>query len=457
MATIKHTSSKNADYSAAEAYLIFQHDEVTGRVLKDNEGRPLLREEYLLDTLECGGEDYAIACLQANRKYHQNTLRKDVKSHQYILSFDPRDTADHGLTMERAQALGLEFCKKHFAGHPSIVCTHPDGHNQSGNIHVHIIIGNVRVRDVEHLPYMEKPCDWEAGKKHRCTAAFLRYLRSEVMELCQREGLYQIDLLNGRKERITEREYWAQQRGQRELDRQAASVAESGSVKATKYETTKAILRRNIRAALALAANLDEFSTILLQEYGIELRESRGRFSYLPPDRTKPITARMLGDDFSKEAVLAALGANRVRGVGKVAQDKRNSIPLQSKSKNADTLRKLIDIQAKLAAGKGAGYERWAKVFNLKQLSKTLLFLQEHGIQSEAMLNSAIDKADAAVSETTAVIKDLEQRIAANRELQTQVVNYHCGRGVAAQAKADKNPAAFREEHRAELLPYETA
>jgi len=278
-----------------------------------------------------------------------------------------------------------------------------------------------------------------------------------VMELCQREGLYQIDLLNGRKERITEREYWAQRRGQRELDRQMATRIPTDKPKATKYETTKAILRKNIRAALASATNLDEFSTILLQEYGIELRESRGRFSYLPPDRTKSITARMLGDDFSKEAVLAVLDANRVCGVSKAAQDKRKPISFRPKSKSADSLQKLIDIQAKLAAGKGAGYERWAKVFNLKQLSKTLLFLQEHGIQSEAELNSAIGKADTAVSETTAVIKDLEQRIAANRELQTQVVNYHRGHGVAAQAKGVKNPAAFREEHRAELLPYEAA
>ena len=62
---------------------------------------------------------------------------------------------------------------------------------------------------------MEKPCDWQEGMKHRCTAAMLRHLRVETMRLCQEAGLYQIDLLNGTGERITEKEYWAQRRGQR--------------------------------------------------------------------------------------------------------------------------------------------------------------------------------------------------------------------------------------------------
>ena len=59
---------------------------------------------------------------------------EDVKSHHYIISFDPRDGPDNGLTVDRAQALGEQFCKEHFPGHQALVCTHPDGHNHSGNI-----------------------------------------------------------------------------------------------------------------------------------------------------------------------------------------------------------------------------------------------------------------------------------------------------------------------------------
>ena len=127
MATLKHIASKNSDYSAIEAYLIYQHDAFTGKQLLDEQGRPMLRDSYILDTLECGDFSFATACLLANRKYNKNNHPDDIKSHQYIISFDPRDAADNGLTMEKAQALGLNFCKANFPGHPAIVCTHPDG------------------------------------------------------------------------------------------------------------------------------------------------------------------------------------------------------------------------------------------------------------------------------------------------------------------------------------------
>ena len=102
MATLKHIASKNSDYTAIEAYLVYQHDAFTGKQLLDQQGRPMLRESYLLDTLECGDFAFATACLLANRKYGKNTQHGDIKSHQYIISFDPRDAADNGLTMEKA-------------------------------------------------------------------------------------------------------------------------------------------------------------------------------------------------------------------------------------------------------------------------------------------------------------------------------------------------------------------
>ena len=100
MATLKHIASKNSDYTAIEAYLVYQHDEFSGKVILDEQGRPKLRESYLLDTLECGDFSFATACLLANRKYGKNTQHGDIKSHQYIISFDPqrcsRQRLDHG-------------------------------------------------------------------------------------------------------------------------------------------------------------------------------------------------------------------------------------------------------------------------------------------------------------------------------------------------------------------------
>ena len=218
MATFKHISSKNADYGAAEQYLTFEHDEFTMKPTLDENGRLVPREDYRLATLNCGDEDFAVACMRSNLRYGKNQKREDVKSHHYIISFDPRDGTDNGLTVDKAQSLGEEFCKEHFPGHQAIVCTHPDGHNHSGNIHVHIVINSLRIEAVPLLPYMDRPADTKDGCKHRCTDAAMEYFKSEVMEMCHRENLYQIDLLHGSKNRITEREYWAQKKGQLALD-----------------------------------------------------------------------------------------------------------------------------------------------------------------------------------------------------------------------------------------------
>ena len=128
MATFKHISSKNADYGAAEQYLTFEHDEFTMKPTLDGNGQIIPRTGYLISSLNCGDEDFAIACMRSNLKYGKNQKREDVKSHHYIISFDPRDAADNGLTVDRAQQLGEQFCKEHFPGHQALVCTHPDGH-----------------------------------------------------------------------------------------------------------------------------------------------------------------------------------------------------------------------------------------------------------------------------------------------------------------------------------------
>ncbi len=121
MATIKHIPSKNADYGAAEAYLTFEHDEFTMKPTLDEAGRLIPRQDFRLDTLNCGGEDFALSCIRSNLRYGKNNRRDDVKSHHYIISFDPRDAADNGLTVDRAQALGLAYCKEHFPGHQAIL------------------------------------------------------------------------------------------------------------------------------------------------------------------------------------------------------------------------------------------------------------------------------------------------------------------------------------------------
>ena len=464
MATFKHISSKNADYGAAEAYLTFEHDEFTMKPTLDGNGRLIPREDYRISSLNCGGEDFAVACMRANLRYEKNQKREDVKSHHYIISFDPRDGTDNGLTVDQAQELGEKFCKEHFPGHQALVCTHPDGHNHSGNIHVHIVINSLRIYEVPLLPYMDRPADTREGCKHRCTNAAMEYFKSEVMEMCHREGLYQIDLLNGSKERITEREYWAAKKGQLALDKENAAREAAGQpTKPTKFETDKAKLRRTIRQALSQATSFDEFSSLLLRE-GVTVKESRGRLSYLTPDRTKPITARKLGDDFDRAAVFAVLEQNAARAAEAPARspdpprtikDRLQVARAEIAAPKQDGVQRLVDIEQKMAEGKGRGYERWAKIHNLKQAAKTLSVYQQYGFTSPEQLEAAVDTAYQKMRQTSGELKALETKLQGKKKLQRQVLAYAQTKaardGLRAQ-KSEKARAAYRQAHESDFI-----
>ena len=468
MATFKHISSKNADYGAAEAYLTFEHDEFTMKPTLDENGRLIPREDYRISSLNCGGEDFAVACMRANLRYEKNQKREDVKSHHYIISFDPRDGTDNGLTVDQAQELGEKFCKEHFPGHQAIVCTHPDGHNHSGNIHVHIVINSLRIYEVTLLPYMDRPADTRAGCKHRCTNAAMEYFKSEVMEMCHREGLYQIDLLNGSKERITEREYWAAKKGQLALDKENAAREAAGQpTKPTKFETDKAKLRRTIRQALSQATSFDEFSSLLLWE-GVTVKESRGRLSYLTPDRTKPITARKLGDDFDKAAVLALLTQNAHRAAEQTTaipeyphtQKERLREEKTAKTAPADnTLQRMVDREAKRAEGKGVGYDRWASLHNLKQMAATHNFLMENELLDLDKLDAAVESSRKALSEARESLRGIEQSISDKKSLRKVVNDYRRTRPTidAHKKLSGRKAENYRQSHEAEFIIYEAA
>ena len=463
MATFKHISSKNANYGDAEKYLTFEHDEFTMKPTLDEQGRFVPREDYRISTLNCGEEDFAVACMRSNLRYGKNQKREDVKSHHYIISFDPRDGTDNGLTVDKAQELGEKFCREQFPGHQAIVCTHPDGHNHSGNIHVHIVINSLRIEEVPLLPYMDRPADTKAGCKHRCTDAAMEYFKSEVMELCHNAGLYQIDLLNGSANRVTEREYWAKKKGQFAIDRENEKRLENHEpLIHSKFETDKEKLRKTIRKALDRASGFDEFSSLLLQE-GVTVKESRGRLSYLTPDRTKPITARKLGDDFDRTAVLAALEQNAQRTAEKTLPiseyqpTEKGGLQRRNAPKPTpgnDGIQRMVDRAAKRAEGKGMGYDRWAAVHNLKQMAATVAAMEQYGNSPEG-LDEALVSANADLQSSAAELKAAEAALREKKDLQKQVLAYSKTRNVRQGLKAqktDKARKAYRERHESDFI-----
>ena len=270
----------------------------------------------------------------------------------------------------------------------------------------------------------------------------------------------------------TEREYWAKRKGQAALDKENASLAAAGEPpKLTKFETDKEKLRQTIRKALAAATSFEDFSKKLLQE-GVTVKESRGRLSYLTPDRTKPITARKLGDDFDRAAVLETLTQN-AQNAARAAETPlhRQEHPRSLKDRlqrnkaaiNApknDGVQRMVDIAAKKAEGKGRGYEKWATLHNLKQMAATMSIYEESGFSSPEELEAALAAASTELNSVHAELKAVESTLREKKDLQKQLLAYIKTKpardGLRAQ-KTEKARRAYREQRESEFIISESA
>lgn len=475
VAVIKHIASKNADYGESERYLIFQHNEYTQKPILDDEGHMILRDEYYLDGLNCNPFTFASECQELNSYYHKNKNFNEIKSHHYIISFDPKDREECGLTGERAQQLGLTFAKKNFPGHQALVCTHTDGHNESGNIHVHIVINSLRKYDVPQEPYMEFDCESKAGYKHHLSTAYLAHLKQDVMDMCQKEGLHQVDLLSPAERKITEKEYWAQRRGQEKLDKLNQKMLEDGiTPKETRYQTEKQFLRDAIDDAASTSKSPEEFSKILDKKYHIIFKISRNRYSYLHPGRKKYITGRNLGTRYEEDFLLQTFKENAkslsdrkmkieepqvpntVKDLQTALSPDASDIPVPFIFIKSD-LRLVIDLQTCIKAQQSEAYAQKVKLSNLKQMAQTVAYIQEHGYNSLEDFHTALDQASDQTSAARKSLKDTEQQLKDVNEQIHFTGQYLAYKNVYTDYRKSRNKGKFYEEHRAELSLYDTA
>ena len=466
MAILKHIASKNADYGETQRYLMFQYNEDTIKPILDENGRLIPREEYYLDGINCDPFTFDMECKELNAQYRKNQTFDEIKSHHYILSFDPKDTEESELTGERAQQLGLEYARKNFPGHRALVCTHTDGHNQSGNIHVHIVINSLRKHDVERQDFIERPCDSRAGYKHHLTNDYLSYLKQDVMDLCHREQLHQVDLLSPSERKVNDREYRAQRRGQKKLDTLNREMTAGGiTPRKTKFETQKDFLRNAIDEAAASARSLEEFQKQLLDNYHISLKISRGRFSYLHPERGKYITGRNLGTRYEKEYLLSVWEKNskchQNLSPEPDTSDKQSTFANQNDLPAfvfiKSELRLVIDLQNCAKAQANSSYARKVRLSNLQQMAKTVAYIQEHGYDTEDDLKSAFDEAQTQTTEMRKTLRSTEKKL---REVNEQIHytgQYLANKSVYREFLTCKNKKKFRLEHQTEITLYETA
>lgn len=409
MAILKHIAGKNNDYGAAYDYLVFDHDERTGKKLLDPQGFPVIRDKYLIEGLYCMPETFALECRKTNRKYHKNTKPEEIKTHHYIISFDPKDR-ELGLTMEKAQKLGMEYAARNFPGHQAIVATHDDGNgNHSGNIHCHIIINSVRAMDVAELPYDSRPCDQRAGFKHNCTKSLLRYLEDKVVKMCVREGYHQVDFEKS-DQRITNSEY-------KKVHREHRS-------KKPDFQSDKEQLRVWIDEAMASSTDEKSFRKYLLEHFGIEVTESRGKWGYRMQGKEKSVRARKLGDRYEKENVLPSLAKNAIESNRDPQEEMQLPVTIEgAKTESAVIYEyqititlpvhfgKIIDIEGNQKIKNSPAYAQWAKIHNLQIQAEQFAYLSERGLINSPEVEQEYQKVSGEYQKVHGELKSVEAEI----------------------------------------------
>lgn len=464
MAILKHIKSKNANYSNAIDYLIYQQDAKNKKPLRDEYGNTLLRNDLYMDGLNCVPLSFDKDCRMTNKKFHKNQKKEDVKSHHYIISFDPEDVTECGLTGERAQELCMDFVRKNFPGYQAIVVTHTDGDNHSGNIHTHIVINSVRKYEVERQDYMDKPNEEKAGYKHRSTNRFLTHLKKEVMAMCEREGLHQIDLLSPAPEKVTEAEFRAKSRGQEKMDKVNKKITAEGlSPSATTFQTQKDFLRKAIEDCSRKARDFEEFQSLLLENYNISVISQRGRYRYLHPDRSQRVTEKALGTDYGRDH-LEEIFSRNVKGIR--AEKKATAYHSPETDYRKDPLaifyyrtqlRLVVDLQTNVKAMQSEAYAQKVKITNLQQMANTLIYIQEHGYDTRKELSIVTSEVREKLTKAYGKRRELSEKMKVLNSQIHYTGQYFSSKSTYAEFLKSGNKKNFRNEHVSEITAYEEA
>ena len=190
-------------------------------------------------------------------------------------------------------------------------------------------------------------------------------------------------------------------------------------------------------------SSLEEFLD-LMKQAGYEVKKVRGGgLSFCLPgggqDRFTRLRASTLGEGYDLKDIMAAIEG----GTGRRGPERKISLA--------------VDIQAKLAEGKGPGYERWAKVFNLKQMAAALAYLQDNGLTEYSQLEKKAEEASDRFHALSCQIKQTETALKANAELKAATVQYAKTRPVFDKYKASKYSRKFLAEHEADIELYRAA
>jgi hypothetical protein len=300
----------------------------------------------------------------AKREYEyitgRNQGKRDVIAYHIRQSFKPGE-----ITPQEAQEVGYELAMRFTKGkHAFIVAVHTD----TKHIHCAIIFNSTSLD---------------------CKSKFKNFFRSSYAIrrlsdlICAERGLSVIE-----NPKPSKGQNYAEWLGSKE-------------------PTWQEKLRRKIDEVLPACSSFEDFLAAMKAD-GYKINVKRKHITFLAPGQKKPTRLNTLGGDHTEAVIRERLAGSRIITTGGASGvHARFSL--------------LIDIQAKIQEGKGAGYEHWARIFNLKEAAKTLIFLKENGIDSYDDLVKKSSSASGDFSTLTKKIKDVEQRLTEISELQKQI------------------------------------
>ena len=342
--------------------------------------------------------------LLSKRQYFNQTGRSqgadDVIAYHLRQAFKPGE-----VTPEEANQIGRELALKLTKGnHAFVICTHIDKHH----VHNHIIINSTTL---------------DCQRKFRNFWGSTWAIRRMNDKLCLEHGL---SIVEDTKPSRTHYGTWL------------------GSKKQPSFQEQ---IRRAID--VALEEKPKDFEELLkkLEAAGIEVNRERKHLRFRVLGQEKYTRCDTLKGDYTEQAIKERIAGTRTVKLRRITPT----------TKPVSKVGLLVDIEAAIRAGKGPGYERWAKVFNLKQLSQAVIYLKEHGNMNYEDLRERTAAVTDRFNALSTQIKDLESKMTANGELQKQIVNYAKTRAVYIEYRKAGYSKKFRSGHETEILLHQAA
>ena len=358
----------------------------------------------LVDGYECDPYTAQAEFLLSKKLYAQRTGRDqgkhDVIAYHVRMSFSPGE-----VTAQQALELGRELALRWTKGrHQFIVAAHTN----TNSPHVHIIFNSVNLN---------------------CTHKFVDFKRSAIAlrrvsdRVCLEHGLSVIE-----KPGLSKGYNRAEHLG----ERRAPAVRDQ--------------LRDLMDAALSSCEDYDGFLAAL-QVVGVEVKRGK-QLAFKMPGGKKFVRQDTLGEGYSTGAILERISGKRV-----VVPKQKSVVPVSVPTKPS----LLIDIQEKMRQGKGEGYRHCATRFNLKEMSKTLIFLQERGLDDYDLLAAATGTATKKYHDLSDTARANSKRMEEISELQKHIGAYRKTKDVYAQYVRGGKKKKFYEVHRADITLCEAA